>query len=132
MIHDGHPGVVRSKLLARSYFWWPSMNKDIEVSCQNCTPCAVVNDKHPKTYRAWSTAKRPFERIHVDFCEFNSVNYLIVADSYSKWIDIQVVPNHATDTVIEVLRPLLSICGPPDVIVYDNEKPFDSIKFTDF
>ena len=43
LLRDKHPGVVRSKLLAR-YVWWPSMNKDIAVSCQNCTPCTVVND----------------------------------------------------------------------------------------
>lgn len=132
VIHDGHPGVVRSKLLARSYFWWPSMNRDIEVSCQNCTPCSIVNDKQPRSCCPWPSAKRPFERIHIDFCELNSVNYLIVADSFSKWVDINIVPNHTTDTVIECLCKLFSNWGPPDVIVSDNEKPFDSVKFREF
>ncbi|KAL1470294.1 hypothetical protein MTO96_040514 [Rhipicephalus appendiculatus] len=29
-LHDGDPGIVRSKQLARSYVWWPSIKADLE------------------------------------------------------------------------------------------------------
>nr|XP_050028523.1 uncharacterized protein LOC126524233 [Dermacentor andersoni] len=29
-IHQGHPGIVRSKELVRSYVWWPSVENDLK------------------------------------------------------------------------------------------------------
>lgn len=48
--HASHFGVVKMKMIARSYVWWPGVNKDIEdvaLSCAICvrerkTPSAVA------------------------------------------------------------------------------------------
>ncbi|KAL1474174.1 hypothetical protein MTO96_038176 [Rhipicephalus appendiculatus] len=36
-LHEGHPGIVRSKQLARSYEWWPSIEADLEHRVKACT-----------------------------------------------------------------------------------------------
>ncbi|KAL1470421.1 hypothetical protein MTO96_040447 [Rhipicephalus appendiculatus] len=35
-LHEGHPGIVRSKQLARSYVWWPSIEADLEHRVKAC------------------------------------------------------------------------------------------------
>ena len=38
-LHEGHPGVVRMKALARSYFWWPGLDNEIELRVKSCVYC---------------------------------------------------------------------------------------------
>ena len=35
-----HPGMVKMKLLARSYMWWPRMDSNIEEIVRSCNECA--------------------------------------------------------------------------------------------
>ena len=44
-LHDGHPGVVRMKALARSYFWWPGLDKDIEAAVRACQLCQMTRPR---------------------------------------------------------------------------------------
>ena len=38
-LHEGHPGVVRMKALARGLLWWPKLDNDIEQYVKHCDPC---------------------------------------------------------------------------------------------
>ena len=75
LLHEGHPGIVRSKLLARSLFWWPTLNTDIEFLCTNCLSCAAVNFKPKKEFSPWPQAQAPFERVHIDFYSYQSLEF---------------------------------------------------------
>ncbi|CAC5381350.1 unnamed protein product [Mytilus coruscus] len=35
-LHEGHPGVTRMKMLARSYIWWPNMDSELENKVKTC------------------------------------------------------------------------------------------------
>uniref|UniRef100_A0A5S6QL73 RNA-directed DNA polymerase n=1 Tax=Trichuris muris TaxID=70415 RepID=A0A5S6QL73_TRIMR len=39
LLHEAHPGVVRMKALARSYVWWPQLDRDIEDIVKRCNLC---------------------------------------------------------------------------------------------
>lgn len=38
-LHESHMGIVRTKSLARSYVWWPNIDRDIEDLCNRCAVC---------------------------------------------------------------------------------------------
>ena len=41
-LHLSHPGVSRMKSIARSYLWWPGLDKEIEKLVATCTACQAV------------------------------------------------------------------------------------------
>ncbi|CAF4407028.1 unnamed protein product, partial [Rotaria magnacalcarata] len=45
-LHLSHPGMTRMKVYARRYFWWPSIDKDIEELVRKCPNC-TENSKQP-------------------------------------------------------------------------------------
>ena len=38
-LHLGHLGIVKMKKVARSYAWWPGIDKDIEILVKSCDEC---------------------------------------------------------------------------------------------
>ena len=58
-LHEGHLGMVRMKALARSYFWWPRLDTDIETTARSCNGCQQ-SQKNP------ATAPRVTWKRHVD------------------------------------------------------------------
>lgn len=111
LLHAGHPGVIRTKLLARESVWWPSLTKDIEALCAGCEACKVVNFTPSKSETLpWPSAKAPFERVHLDFFQFDQQTFLILCDSFSKWIQVEVMETTTASKVNVVLLKCLR-CG---------------------
>lgn len=38
-LHSTHPGIVKMKSLARSYVWWPGIDKQLEQQVRSCQSC---------------------------------------------------------------------------------------------
>ncbi|XP_049267600.1 uncharacterized protein K02A2.6-like [Rhipicephalus sanguineus] len=46
-LHEGHPGIVSSKQLARSYVWWPSIEADLEHRVKACGQFHLASSQVP-------------------------------------------------------------------------------------
>ncbi|KAK9704019.1 Integrase zinc binding domain [Popillia japonica] len=67
-LHAAHAGVVKMKSKARSYFWWPLIDKEIEELAKSCDACNKVRPNPPKAaVIPYNEAKHIFDRIHIDF-----------------------------------------------------------------
>ena len=66
--HQNHPGIVRMKILARSYLWWPKLNLEIEkqVKCSESYQC-VKGHPSAAPLHPWLWPSRPWQRIHLCF-----------------------------------------------------------------
>ncbi|XP_045778737.1 uncharacterized protein K02A2.6-like isoform X1 [Maniola jurtina] len=134
MIHEPHMGIVKSKSLARSYVWWPSLDESIQRVCQGCEVCAAQADAPPKqAVRMWPWPNRPWSRIHLDFMgPIFGKTYLVIVDATSKWIEVFQVPNTASTVVIDRLTELFSRFGLAKQIITDNASYFASTEFRNF
>ena len=133
-LHVGHTGMSRMKMLARSYCWWPNMDKRIEEVVGNCGVCIEhARNPSPSILHPWEMPARPWSRVHIDHAgPFLGRMFLIVVDSYSKWVDIYNVPSTSTEHVMEKLRESFAVQGLPDSIISDNASCFTSDEFQEF
>ena len=133
-LHETHPGVSKMKALARSYIWWPGMDGEIAEVVKNCPSCQVTRPSPPVAQlHPWEWPSEPWSRLHIDFAgPFMGHMYLVLVDSHSKWLDVQVMQSITTAKTIEKLRSLFATHGLPKTIVSDNGPSFTSDDFESF
>lgn len=67
-LHQGHLGIVKTKSLARSYIWWPKIDKDIEQLAKSCPGCQLQQNEAGKApLHHWEWPTTAWQRIHLDF-----------------------------------------------------------------
>lgn len=133
-LHHGHPGITRMKALARSYFWWPKLDMDIEALVKGCNTCQEHrNLPAPAPLHPWEWPSKPWQRLHIDYAgPFIGHMFLILMDAHSKWMDAYPVTTATSAATIECLRKSFSNQGLPETIVSDNGSCFVSGEFKEF
>lgn len=134
LLHRNHTGMHKIKQLARRTVYWFGMNRDIEdfvKTCRICQQTTALCKKPP--HSSWIPTNKPFSRIHADFFYFEKKVYLLVVDSYSKWIEVELM-RFGTDhrKVIKIFLSIFARYGLPDVLVTDGGPPFNSEYFINF
>ena len=131
LLHEGHPGICRMKGLARSYYWWPSLDDDIEAIVRECSGCQSVRKQPNASYGSWTMTKESWQRIHVDFAgPFLGQMFLIMVDAHSKWLEIIPMTIVSSKRTTEEMDRVFATHGIPTVIVSDNGTNFSSEEFT--
>ena len=124
----------RMKSFARSYVWWPGMDKDIENVAKACLSCQ--SHKHtppPATLHPWTWPNKQWYRIHIYFAgPFLGKSFFVVVDAHSKWPEIFEMSSTTTAKTIVALRHLFAAYGLPEKVVSDNGPQFIAEEFTTF
>lgn len=133
-LHKSHLGIVKTKALARSYIWWPKLDKDIEDLVKSCHSCQLHQASPPKSeFIPWQPADHVWSRVHVDYAGPIQGNYLLViVDSFSKWLEVFKTNTITSKFTIIKLRETFCRYGLPDTIVTDNGTQFKSNEFAVF
>lgn len=133
MLHRSHLGIFKTKGLAKSFVWWPKINRDLELLTKNCRECLEIKPESQKsTLAVWPYESEVWFRIHIDHGSLFNKNFLVVVDSSSKWIECIEVNSLSSKENIEVLCRLFSQLGFPGTLVSDNGTCFCSMEFEDF
>ncbi|XP_054272756.1 uncharacterized protein K02A2.6-like [Macrosteles quadrilineatus] len=135
LLHDQHPGISRMKMLARSYVWWPGLEKNIEETVSTCTVCQCTRNAAVKVpLYQWPRTTNRWQRIHIDYAEDPQTRQqlLVIVDSFSKWLEVFLMKSTTSFKTIERLRTLFAAYGLPEELVSDNAPNFTSAEFREF
>lgn len=133
-LHTDHPGATRMKSIARSYMWWPGMDKAIESMAGACTSCHSAKKAPPTApLQPWSWPAKPWQRVHLDFAgPFQGSTFIIAVDAYSKWPEVRVMNSTTVSKTLDVLRDWFGSHGLPHQLVTDNGPQFVAQEFDKF
>lgn len=113
VLHENHLGIVRMKMVARSYVWWPLIDEDVEKFCAKCVICQQTQSvKKEIVTTSWPETTYPFERIHADFFDFQRMKFLLIVDVFSKFVHVEYMSiNSQADKVVSVLQNFFTNFG---------------------
>jgi len=67
-LHQDHPGASCMKSVARSYFWYPGLDKDIKYCAHSCVSCQAIKIAPPLApLDPWLWPTQPWQQMYVDF-----------------------------------------------------------------
>ena len=133
-LHRDHSGMSQMKAIARSYLWWPGLDREIEEMVHGCQSCQSVKNAPPgASLQPWTWPSQPWKRVHLDFAgPVEGSMFLLVVDVHSKWPEIHAMSSTTVKKTIEVLRNIFVAYGLPDQIVTDNGPQFTAVDFANF
>lgn len=100
---------------------------------KECCICQKTRRSSPLVLlqsRSWP--HHNWQRLHLDFANFQDKDFLILVDSRSKWVDIFQMSNTTSCKTIERLRTCFAAYGLPNTAVTDGGPQFTSKEFKEF
>ncbi len=132
-IHTGHLGIVKCKDRARDVLFWPRMAQDIQRMVENCATCQAnrnANVKEPMI--PTEVPELPWQIVSTDLFTINNHDYLLVVDYFSKYVEVALLSNTKSRTVITHLKSIFARHGIPMKLISDNGPQYSASEFKEF
>ena len=130
-IHEGHQGKGRCLLRARNTAFWPKMTYNIQQLIEKCIICQEHGNSQPIIGTTQELPHFPWHTLVTDMFNWKRMDFLIVADVFSKYIIVRKLPNSTSAVCIE-LSMIVTELGLPHIIRSDNGPCYNSKKFQHF
>jgi len=87
---------------------WAYVDGNIKTRSSQCEACKITV-AIPAPVAQYPYA--PWERVHVDFGEWNKTSFLVLVDVFSKWPEVKWMSSISTQKTIEVLNDIFATHG---------------------
>ncbi|XP_035658200.1 uncharacterized protein K02A2.6-like [Branchiostoma floridae] len=130
MIHQGHLGIEKCILRAKSAVYWPGMYKQIEKAVAACPTCQKhKNSQQKEEMMPTEIPSRPWQTVGMDLFTTNDQWFLLLVDYYSKFPFVKSLANLKASTVTSSIRGIFAEQGIPAEVICDNGTQFTSQEF---
>ena len=131
-IHQGHQGIERCRLRAKSSVWWPGLSQQIKHLIEQCQVCVKNSTPRSQPLIPSELPDYPWQRVGTDLFALKGVNYLLTIDYFSRYPEVIKLSSTTSSSIIKALKSIFSRHGIPETLMSDNGPQYTSQEFTDF
>ena len=128
-IHEGHQGKERCLLRTRNTVFWPKITNDIQELIERCIIC----QEHGKFQSIIGTTQElppfPWHTLATDIFYWKRMDFLIVADVFSKYFLVRKLANSSSAAVCAEIATIVTELGLRHIIRSDNGPCYNSKEF---
>ena len=128
-IHDGHQGKERCLLRARNTVFWPKITYDIQELIERCIICQEHGKSQPIIGITQELPPFPWHTLATDIFYWKRMDFLIVADVFSKYFLVRKLANSTSAAVCAEIATIVTELGLPHIIRSDNGPCYNSKEF---
>ena len=123
-LHQGHQGLQRCRLHAKSSLWWLNISKDIHSFIQQCPECMKMLTPPREPLITSPLPSHSWQKVTSDLFHLNNSTYLIIVDYFSRYPEVVQLSSTTSRSVIKALQAIFSHLGVPSVFMSDNGPQF--------
>ena len=132
-LHAANQGASSMIANARSHFFWPGLDasvRQLRAQCKQCNEQAPSQSSEPLILTP--PPEYPFEKTVADIFNLGGHTFLVYADRFSGWLEVERLPSSAFRHSKKVLLRYFSTYGVPTEISDDGGPPFNAQEYKDF
>ena len=128
-LHEGHQGKERCLLRARNTVFWPKITYDIQELIERCIICQEHGKSQPIIGTTQELPPFPWHTLATDIFYWKRMDFLIVADVFSKYFLVRKLANSSSAAVCAEIATIVTELGLPHIIRSDNGPCYNSKEF---
>ena len=131
-IDEGHQGKERCLLRARNTVFWPKMTYNVQQLIEKSIICQEYGKSQPIIGTTQELPPFPRHALATDMFYWKRMDFLIVADVFSKYIIVRKLLNSTSAAMCIELSMIVTELGLPHIIRSDNGPCYNSKEFQQF
>ena len=132
-LHAANQGVTGMLSNARDRFFWPGLDGAVRLLRQQCRQCNEQAPSQSAEPPILSPQPRvPFEQVVTDLCHLEGHLFLVYADRFSGWAEVERLSTNTFRAVRQVLLRWFRTYGVPEEMASDGGPPFNSLSYRTF